>query len=254
MKKILVLMIIILVAFGVILTGCDEDETTKLTTKSPKTEKNSGDGSGDSLGSAEASVDEGSESSSEEMNRYLSNKATSKYTVVYNFKTESGARDETMEMKYYYSGPDNFLRMDGNFGNSQGSIFIKGTDYYSCSKNGVQWTCMKLVSNQAMAVDPTEQFKMMEENLNEMKILKKGSKIFAGTKTECFGMTISGGPDTATMEQCYTKEGIPLYLYVETEDGTHTMEAKEFSLSVSPADFELPAEPVDMDAMMAQYQ
>ena len=253
MKKILVLMIILLVAFSVVLTGCDEDETTKSTPKSPRTEKSSGDSPTDSLGSAEASVDEGSESSGEEMSRYLSNKANSKYTVLYSFNTESDARDEKMEMKYFYSGPDNFLRMDGKFGNSEGRMYIKGDILYSCSNDG-SWTCTKLMSQQALSVDPTEQFKMMEENLNEMNVIRKGSKTFAGTKTECFGMTVSEGLAKATMEQCYTKEGIPLYLYVETEDGKHTMEAKEFSRTVSPADFELPAEPVDMDAMMAQYQ
>jgi hypothetical protein len=104
-----------------------------------------------------------------------------------------------------------------------------------------------------MAQDPTEQFKVVEENPEDYSIGYKGTKRVAGTTAFCYDVDYAYMGVDAEMSYCFSKEGIPLYLFMESADFRHEMTAKSYKKGVSGADFTPPVEPIDYTAMMQQY-
>lgn len=106
------------------------------------------------------------------------------------------------------------------------------------------WTCMKSSSK------PNNTVEQFSGNLAGYTVSALPSKTVAGISASCYNLTGIQDDSTAWVAQCYSSDGIVLYMQVlsQTESGpqTLTMTATSASRSVSDADFIPPAEPQDI--------
>ncbi len=244
MKKFLVILAILLLAVG--LAGCKEDVDKQQTTKSDRA---SASGSGSS-GSADADVKEASGSSGvgEKITNYISKKKNMEFSVSYDYSVSGSGTNEQWEMTQYFG--NNKYRMDMKADGQETQFFYIGKEVTSCSKDKNEWMCMVLGTGEEMN-DPTEQFSSIEDDLDDTSATYKGTKKIAGTTAHCWGINYASY--MGNTEFCYTKNGIPLYMLIESGGAEIELKAKSFKNSVSASDFQPPAEPIDMNAMMAQY-
>jgi hypothetical protein len=98
--------------------------------------------------------------------------------------------------------------------------------------------------------NPTDSVKNIEENPDDFKIYADGTKTIAGTVAKCFRITASQGD----VRECFSKEGVPLYMTSKSSGYEFTMEATSYKTSVSNSDFTPPAAAVDMDDYVKQMQ
>lgn len=245
MRKIFVLLAILLLAIA--LVGCEEEGEVKETSTRPAV-------SGAEEGAADVDVEEAGEGDSfaGKFTDFVTKKAGLQFTVTYDFRTESGQEVDEYTMTQYFGGPGRY-RMDGNFDGDEGRFYIVDDKMTSCSKEDGEWTCITIATGEPMMQDPTEQFTVVEENPDEYDIGYSGTKKIAGTTAYCYGIDYAYLGANAEMEYCFSKEGIPLYMRMESPDFFHEMKAKSFKKGVSGADFNPPVEPIDYSAMYAQY-
>ena len=198
-------------------------------------------------GSAEVSVEEGSEASfSDKFKDFVSMKTGLEYTVSYDFSSKGMGQTDTYTMTQYFGGK-NRMRMDSEIEGHAARVIMDGSAIYSCNKESGAWQCMKFDTGDEME-DSTEQFRMVEDNPDEYDITYAGTMKIAGATAHCYAVSVAG----AELKECFSKEGIPLYMLMKSSGFESEMKATTYKASVKDSDFDLPAEPIDMEQMMQQ--
>ena len=170
------------------------------------------------------------------------------YTVSYDMtgKESGGASKMTM----YFAG-EKKMRMDSirNYEGetSEGSIFIKGDDLYSCTKTEGEWTCLKFTSEKS----EENQWEGISNSFEKdpEKPLYDGTQNIAGVAAECYKIE-SGG---AKYRYCIHPQKYLMLLTETYLGGTleYRMIATEVDLGMPQESvFDLPAEPKDIGSMM----
>ncbi len=163
---------------------------------------------------------------------------TKTFMVAYQVTGAGESNEMTMFVK------DKKFRYDSGTGEEKGSIFFVDGKVYSCSYNPEM--CVEFGDGE----EPPSVTEEIESNLEGYNVMSKPDRTIAGAKAKCFGV---GGTGTS-VEVCYSEKGVPLYTKSEADGQVVEMVATEYSTSVSDSTFELPADPQDLEAMMAQQQ
>jgi len=166
----------------------------------------------------------------------LANKAKT-FMVSYDMKGE-----EISKMTMYFKGGK--IRYDVVSDSQEVSLFFIDNKAYSCTKSPK----MCIISEQAQK--PSTGTESVEKNIEQSTIVSKPSRVIAGKTAKCFEVSNAQG----SFEVCYSNEGIMLYSKVSLQGKTFEMTATDYSTTVQDSVFELPAEPQDINAMMAKYQ
>jgi hypothetical protein len=256
MKKISILLVILLVAFSIVLAGCKEDVAKQTATKSSSpSASSSGEAQASSSGSAEADVEKASAGSdwADKFSSLAAMKKNLEFSVTYDYSMvdESTNAIESYTMTQYFAKGK--YRMDSKIGLNEMSVFMVDNKYTTCNKQDGAWQCFIMPSDEKQD-DPTSHFSAIEDNPVDTDTTYEGTKSIAGTTAYCYNVRWSGQGDEGGIEACYSKEGVPLYMKTVSGASEIEMKATKYSTSVSDSDFEPPAEPMDMEAMMAQYR
>jgi outer membrane lipoprotein-sorting protein len=247
MKRVFTALVFIILMIG--LVGCEEVEKDTVSSRPAGDSGSAESADNDVSGSADASVDKGSgDSFADKFADFAGKKWKLEYTVEYGMTSKSGGQTQSMAMTQYFGG-EGKIRSDITVEGRESRTFILSDGIYMCTFDQGKWMCLTFgTPDEAEQQDNTMAFQDVEKAPDNYNIAYKGTKSIAGAMTYCYGITMP----TGTMEECFTKEGIPLYMYVKSADYESTMEAKSFKKSVSSGDFKLPAEPVDMQDMIQQ--
>jgi len=157
---------------------------------------------------------------------------TVKYTGEYTISAYEAMYDITQA----YDLPK-FVMITMNGEEETRSIF-DGTDMTTCTNTDDEWQCFK------MAVDKPESA-ALESDVNSGKATTTflGTCTFAGETGKKYQVVSEGAKSTV----CYTDDGILLEMFTEPE---YYIVAKKITRSVDSKLFVLPAEPIDLNAMM----
>jgi hypothetical protein len=243
MKKIIMLLMIALLLISI--AGCKEEGSGAKKTAATKDSA-----AEDSLDAdpAEADADAEEESSglADDFVEMMSKKTALKYTVTYKMTGSSQGSSFNYQMTQYFGGADRF-RMDSANSGVETRSYLMDNKFYSCTQQGGKWNCFSIESQ---TESPTKQFDDIAENPTDYRVTPDGTKSVAGTTAKCYKITTPQG----NVRECLSKEGVPLYMETTFQGGSTKKEATSYKASVKDSDFQLPAEPVDMNAMIAQYQ
>ncbi len=168
------------------------------------------------------------------------------YKVTYDFSSSAG-QSTSGTMMMAHKADNRKIATQMSQGNSE--MYILGDAFYTCSDAQGSMQCFKLATTQDTGFETMDE---AADNPDDYKVEKLATRTIAGAKAQCFRITSL--KEDAVSEVCYESHGVPLYVKTTgSSEGTSyesTMEAKSFSLSVSDSEFELPAEPQDMEEMM----
>lgn len=256
MKKVSILLVILLVAFSIVLAGCKEDVAKQTATKSSSPSAgSSGEAQASSSGSSEADVEKASAGGdwADKFSSLAAMKKNLEFSVTYDYSMvdESTNAIESYTMTQYFA--KNKYRMDSKIGLNEMSIFMVDNKFTTCNKQDGAWQCFIMPSDEKQE-DPTSQFSAIEDNPSDTDATYAGTKSIAGTTAYCYNVKWSVPGEVGEIEVCYSKEGVPLYMKTVAGESKTELKATKYSTSVSDSDFEPPAEPMDMAAMMAQYK
>jgi outer membrane lipoprotein-sorting protein len=239
MKKFLAIIALMLLLLAV--AGCKEDLAAKKTTATsgPSAEEDA------EAATAEADAEEESSGISDDFSEFITKRSSLEYTVSYEITSSSQGSSANQKMTQYFGGTDR-LRMDSSTGGMESRTYLMDGTFYTCSNQGGKWMC---ISMPTQGENPTQQFDDIAENPQDYKITPDGTKSVAGTTAKCYKITTPQG----NMKECFSKEGVPLYMETTFQGGSMKMQATSYKPGVKDSDFKLPAEPQDMNAMIAQY-
>lgn len=193
-------------------------------------------------------VDKAAGSSGEaEFLKLLNQKANLEWKVAYDLKSTYVGKTTNMQMTEYMK-TEKKIRMDSAFDGIETQTFMVTDVYTTCSKQDGSWSCFKLDAKKTDGVDVQATEQKMEDNPNDYEITSDGTMQIAGVTATCF--KIVSKQDKYTNRYCF-KDAVPLYVYVQTEDGTSEMKATSYSTKVSDSDFVPPAKAQDMGALTA---
>ena len=167
----------------------------------------------------------------------VTNRATT-YMVSYDYSGEG----ETTKITMYFKNQN--MRYDTVAHGNQSSLFLIDNKVYSCS-----YVPRMCVFFSGETQKPRTGMEDVEKNIDQSTIVSMPSRKIAGMTAKCFQISNSQG----SSEMCYSSGGVPLYTKSESNGKTYEMTATDYSTSVSDSVFVLPAEPQDINAMMAQY-
>jgi len=171
-----------------------------------------------------------------------------KYMVKYDITNTGQGKSDKMTMTQYFGGQEK-VRMDTKADAGEARIYMIGKEFYSCSNPEGKWQCIKFTNTEEQQNNPSEQFNTIEQDYDKYDVNSAGTMNIAGTVAKCFEVKYG----TDSYKHCFSKEGVPLYMRSVSQGYESEMKASEYRTSVSSSDFELPAEAVDMNAMMAKY-
>jgi hypothetical protein len=126
--------------------------------------------------------------------------------------------------------------------------FILDKKITSCFNMGGSWSCseMEMKENDMTAI---EEDVVSDEDLDYV-ITEDGTKMVAGTNTECYKLVANDG--TSTTRYCIASDGAPLYIKSDATSDGHTITseliATSYTKSVSDSDFIPPAKATPMGA------
>lgn len=245
MKKYAILAILLLCVS--IIFGCANDTNN---TETMNTESTNADSSTESetqsTESASSSVEPKAEGEdwTKKFVDFTKNKLSNKYTIKYKMTTPQEGMEKLTATQYFESKKK--MRMDMKIQGMEVRTYVMGDTFYSCNKAD-SWTCMKFTSDEEYEnMDLNANFDDIDAMPQNYDISYAGTKQVAGKTAVCFTVD---HPE-AELEECFSKEGIPLYIKVGFDGEESVMEALEFSSSIPAGTFDLPAEPTDMNAML----
>lgn len=238
MKKIFAVLVLLLFVLAV--AGCKEEGTT---TKDTVATKGAASEDSSDVGSAEADAEEESGGLTDDFKELISKKTALEYTVTYGMTGSSQGSTVNYQMTQYFGGTDRF-RMDSANGGTETRTYLMDKKFYTCTKQGGNWICMSMSSQ---TDSPNKQFDDIANNPDKYTVTSDGTKNVAGTTAKCYKIVTPQG----NVRQCFSNEGVPLYMETSFQGGSMKMEATSYKASVSASDFTLPAEPTDLNAMIA---
>lgn len=188
------------------------------------------------------------ETFSEKFEDFVKKKFSAQFVVEYDMK----GGEESYTMKQYVSGKK--MRMDMTVEGRQIRTYLLDAVFYSCTNMEGDWQCIKIDSGEDTEKLAADYFEDVENNPDKYDIKYSGSKTVAGVKASCFTTTVTEEGMSADVVQCFSAEGVPLYLKADSDGMVAEMIAKSYSKVVKDSDFKLPAEAQDLSALMQQYQ
>ncbi len=197
------------------------------------------------------------EKSSEEapsLTNILNLKSDRAYKADYIYYTTGLEEDVSGEMSVYINDPnerlDGKLELEGQ--KMEGRTYIKDKEYSFCNKQDNEWQCFTIslgdFKDSSVGMAAMNKVTDMESGVKQEEYLPRfeGTKQIAGTTAYCW--IVESKQTNMESNICYSEGGILLYAKVNNKDHSAIMEAQEFSRDVTEADFELPAEPMDIAA------
>jgi hypothetical protein len=161
------------------------------------------------------------------------------YKVTYSWTIGSGAQAVTSEQTWYSKGTN--TRFDFGLGAGLGSISVysiaDGT--FLCTTMGGAATCQKTSADAALQSNPAAEFGLqLATNPGQFNSSFTGTRSIAGQQAQCYA--VKGTTGFTDVTSCYSSSGVPLLTQMTAQGSAFTMEATNFSTTVSDADFVLP--------------
>ena len=170
-----------------------------------------------------------------ELLKVLGNKATLKWQISYNLISQAQGNNFQVPMVQYVDGK-NKIRTDlTTQGVEARTYFIDGT-ITSCTQNSGSWNCYKSEPQKNHVSDAE---KDVQINKDKYAITSDGAKTVAGASTNCFKIVEKSS--AATINECFSSEGLPLYISYVSSDSTTEMTATKYSTTLASGTFDVPA-------------
>lgn len=168
----------------------------------------------------------------------------SSYKVTYKWTITGGGQTQTSEQTWYYKAPK--ARFDFSAGPAAGggtfSVYMLEDGTYLCTGAGGQTFCQKIPAGSGLDANPAASFGLqLQDHPDQFNASFQGTRSIAGQTAQCYGVKALTGSAFGDVTSCYSSTGVPLLTQIKSQGQEFTMEATNFSASVSDADFKLPA-------------
>jgi len=168
----------------------------------------------------------------------------STYKVTYKWTATAGGQTQTSEQTWYYKAPK--ARFDFSAGPAGAggtfSVYTLEDGTYICTGAGGQTFCQKSPGGSGLDANPAASFGLqLQDHPDQFNASFQGTRSLAGQTAQCYGVKALTGSAFGDVTSCYSSTGVPLLTQIKSQGQEFTMEATNFSTSVSDADFKLPA-------------
>lgn len=165
----------------------------------------------------------------------------STYKVTYKWTIVAGGQTQTSEQTWYYKAPK--ARFDFSAGpDSLFSVFTLPDGSYVCTIAGGQSFCQKSPGGTGLDANPTASFGLQfQDHPEQFNATFQGARSIAGQSAQCYGVKSIAAGAFGDVTSCYSSFGVPLLTKMTAQGQEFTMEASNFSTTVTDADFTLPA-------------
>jgi outer membrane lipoprotein-sorting protein len=168
----------------------------------------------------------------------------STYKVTYKWTITGGGQTQTSEQTWYYKAPK--ARFDFSAGPAGAggtfSVYTLEDGTYICTGAGGQTFCQKSPGGSGLDANPAASFGLqLQDHPDQFNASFQGTRSLAGQTAQCYGVKALTGSAFGDVTSCYSSTGVPLLTQIKSQGQEFTMEATNFSTSVSDADFKLPA-------------
>jgi len=165
----------------------------------------------------------------------------STYKVTYKWTIVAGGQTQTSEQTWYYKAPK--ARFDFSAGpGSLFSVFTLEDGTYVCTTAGGQSFCQKSPGGSGLDANPAASFGLQfQDHPEQFNASFQGTRSIAGQTAQCYGVKSIAAGAFGDVTSCYSSNGVPLLTKMTSQGQEFTMEASDFSTTVTDADFKLPA-------------
>jgi outer membrane lipoprotein-sorting protein len=165
----------------------------------------------------------------------------STYKVTYKWTIVAGGQTQTSEQTWYYKAPK--ARFDFSAGpGSLFSVFTLEDGTYVCTTAGGQSFCQKSPGGSGLDANPAASFGLQfQDHPEQFNASFQGTRSIAGQTAQCYGVKSIAAGAFGDVTSCYSSNGVPLLTKMTSQGQEFTMEASNFSTTVTDADFKLPA-------------
>ena len=165
----------------------------------------------------------------------------STYKVTYKWTIVAGGQTQTSEQTWYYKAPK--ARFDFSAGpGSLFSVFTLEDGSYVCTTAGGQSFCQKSPGGTGLDANPAASFGLQfQDHPEQFNASFQGTRSIAGQTAQCYGVKSVAAGAFGDVTSCYSSNGVPLLTKMASQGQEFTMEASNFSTTVTDADFKLPA-------------
>lgn len=165
----------------------------------------------------------------------------STYKVTYKWTITAGGQTQTSEQTWYYKAPK--ARFDFSAGpGATFSVYTLEDGTYLCTGAGSQNFCQKSPAGDGLDANPAASFgRQLQDHPDQFNSSFQGTRSLAGQTAQCYGVKALTGSAFGDVTSCYSSSGVPLLTQMKSQSQEFTVEATNFSTSVSDADFKLPA-------------
>jgi hypothetical protein len=150
---------------------------------------------------------------------------------------------QSYQMVQYKRGETD-MRTDISMQGSESRVYLLSDLSYTCSKQGETWTCYSLTgftSEDTLAKTAAALPHFTTTELPNMQL--------AGIDAKCYNLKDADGVE---LDYCFSPEGVPLYIKTgatEQIPEVVVVRAISYSTQVTDSDFQLPAEPQNMEGL-----
>ncbi len=153
--------------------------------------------------------------------------------IQYKVSYDVTAAGTASKMTQYISG--NKIRIDTLTQGFEIRSYLFDKEFNSCNKITGDWICQKIDYKQS---DSDKTQTDAKANVEKYDVQSTGTKVVAGVTTSCYRITVTDG----IVDYCYSPDYVPLYVKTTAGKASSELTATSYSLSVSEADFALPAQ------------
>ncbi|MFH2105879.1 MAG: hypothetical protein ABII22_01350 [Candidatus Micrarchaeota archaeon] len=175
-------------------------------------------------------------SATEVATNFFNNGKVASWKVTYEFV--SGSQSYVM-VQYKRGGSD--MRTDLSMQGTESRVYFLSDILYSCNKQGETWVCYSMAG-----FESEDTFSKAVATLPRYMITELPSMQLAGVDAKCYNLKDADGLE---MDYCFSPEGVPLYIRTGATSQLPevVVKATSYSAQVTDADFQLPAEPQNME-------
>ena len=175
-----------------------------------------------------------------ELKNLFSKKASIEWQITYDVKTKAAGTEQKMTMIQYMKGPTK-VRSDVTVQGIESRSYFVDNVMTSCSKMQNKWSCFKIEAKKDDAADMEKNF---QSNPGQYTVTADGTKSVAGLTAKCYKIVDS--KNSAQTRECFSDDGMPLYIYYEGSGITSEMTALTYAKAVSASVFTPPVEAKEM--------